>query len=72
MAKLIGTVKRSDLAGGLWTLEAEDGETYQLTGEAAGLCDGQRVEVSGKVARDQMGIGMVGAHFAVTHVRALD
>ncbi|MEZ4364690.1 MAG: hypothetical protein R2939_00175 [Kofleriaceae bacterium] len=71
MAKLTGTVRRSDLAGGLWTLETDEGEHYQLTGEVAGLRDGLRAEVSGKVQRDQLGIGMVGPHFEVQRVRDL-
>jgi hypothetical protein len=71
MAKLIGTVRRSDMAGGHWTLETSDGEVYQLTGKLDGLAAGQRVEVAGKVARDQLGIGMTGPHFAVTAIRQL-
>ncbi len=69
--KLTGTVKRSDLAGGHWILETSSGETYQLTGEIAGLRDGMQAEVSGKVQRDAMGIAMTGPHFAVKKLRAL-
>jgi hypothetical protein len=36
MAKLKGKVVRSDLEGGFWTLEAEDGSTYKLE-EAMGI-----------------------------------
>ena len=32
MGKFRGTVRRSDLEGGHWQLEAEDGETYVLEG----------------------------------------
>ena len=39
--------------------------------DLAALTDGLRAELSGKVERDQMGIGMVGAHFSVQRVRAL-
>lgn len=68
MSKITGTVKRNDLAGGHWTLEAEDGECYQLAGKVAGLRDGMRASVEGKVARDVMGIGMTGPTFTVDSV----
>ncbi len=71
MTKISGTVRRSDLAGGLWTLETSSGETYQLTGDTKALKDGMKAELHGKVEKDQMGIGMVGAHFAVTSVKTL-
>ena len=47
------------------------GETYQLTGDTKGLKDGMKAELHGKVEKDQMGIGMVGAHFAVKSHKAL-
>jgi len=71
MTKISGTVRRSDLEGGLWTLETSGGETYQLTGDTKGLKDGMKAELHGKVEKDQMGIGMVGAHFAVKSHKAL-
>ena len=71
MTKISGTVRRSDLEGGLWTLETSGGETYQLTGDTHGLKDGMKAELHGKVEKDQMGIGMVGAHFAVKSHKAL-
>ena len=71
MTKISGTVRRSDLEGGLWTLETSGGETYQLTGDTKGLKDGMKAELHGKVEKNQMGIGMVGAHFAVKSHKAL-
>lgn len=71
MTKISGTVRCSDLEGGLWTLETSGGETYQLTGDTKGLKDGMKAELHGKVEKDQMGIGMVGAHFAVKSHKAL-
>jgi len=35
MAKLCGTIRRSDLEGGVWQLEADDGTTYEIEGEDA-------------------------------------
>lgn len=67
MAKVTGTIEKSDLEGGLWILVADDGERYQLEG-AEDVKDGQRVTVEGKVERDLMGIGMSGAIFKVKSV----
>jgi hypothetical protein len=69
--KLKGTIRRSDLEGGLWVLETDGGEHYQLTGAIDGAKDGLRAEVEGKVDKQAMGIGMVGAHFAVQKLTAL-
>jgi hypothetical protein len=72
MSKIVGTVKRSDLEGGLWILETDDGERYQLGGRLAGLADGMKATIEGKVERDMMGIGMAGATFTVEKVTPLD
>ena len=68
MKKLTGTVKRNDLEGGHWVLETEDGERYQLSGQTAGLKDGMRARVEGKVDKGMMGIGMTGPSFTVEKV----
>jgi hypothetical protein len=61
MSKIVGTVKKSDLEGGHWILETEDGDTYQLHGKAcADLEDGMKATVEGKIDRGSMGIGMTG------------
>jgi len=40
MAKLKGTIQHSDLEGGMWVLEADDGERYQLVlGRREGIDD---------------------------------
>ncbi len=69
--KVKGTIKRSDLEGGHWLLEADDGQHYQLTGKTDDAKDGQRVEVEGKVDKNAMGIGMMGANFNVSKITAL-
>jgi hypothetical protein len=57
MAKFKGKVVRSDLEGGFWTLEAEDGETYKLEGgDPSLLKGGVKAEVEGNVEA-AMGIG---------------
>ena len=61
MTTFKGTGRKSDLEGGLWLLQADDGTRYQLRGNEPGLCvDGQRVVIEGSVAKDAMGIGMSG------------
>ena len=61
MAKYRGTIRRSDLEGGHWQLEGDDGETYVLEGAPADVAkDGTKVEIDGKVDGDVMGIAMTG------------
>jgi hypothetical protein len=69
--KVKGTIRRTEVEGGHWVLHAEGGEQYQLVGSLDGAKDGMRAEVEGKVDRDAMGIGMVGAHFTVSKLKAL-
>jgi hypothetical protein len=71
MTKISGTVRRNDLEGGMWTLQTDKGETYQLSGEVGALQDGMKAELSGKVEKNQMGFGMVGTMFTVSSVKAL-
>jgi len=71
MTKISGTVRRSDLEGGLWTLETAAGERYQLVGDVRDLKDGMKAELLGRVEKHQMGIGMSGAHFTVKSVTVL-
>jgi hypothetical protein len=71
MKKLTGTIRRNDLEGGHWVLEADDGQTYQLVGSTTDCKDGQRVEVEGKVDKGGMGIGMTGPHFSVQSLKAV-
>ena len=59
--KLKGTIRRSDLEGGQWVMQTEGGDQYQLTGEISTAKDGMRAEVEGKVDKQAMGFGMVGA-----------
>jgi hypothetical protein len=69
--KLTGTIRRTDLEGGHWVLHTDGGDQYQLTGSIDGVKDGMRAEVEGKVDKQAMGFGMVGAHFTVQKLKAL-
>lgn len=67
MAKLSGTIEKSDLEGGHWLLVTAKGDRYQLVG-AKGVKAGQAVVVEGTVDRGAMGIGMTGPLFTVKKI----
>jgi hypothetical protein len=61
MPKFRGTIRRSDLEGGHWQLEGDDGNTYVLEDAPAGVAqDGVKVEIDGAVDRQALGIAMTG------------
>ena len=61
MAKFRGTVRRNDLEGGHWQLEADDGTTYVLEGAPGSIAqDGAKVEIDGAVDDQAMGFAMTG------------
>jgi hypothetical protein len=67
MAKYRGTIRRSDLEGGHWQLEGDDGTTYVLEGAPAAVTqEGAKVELEGKVDGEAMGIMMTGPTLKVT------
>ncbi len=64
--KLKGRIAFQDIETGIWTLQGDDGRTYQLDGGDRKIKkDGQRVEVEGDVDRDALTAGMVGPVFRV-------
>jgi hypothetical protein len=68
--KVTGTIRRSDLEGGVWVLETKSGERYQLVGDVATFRDGLDADVTGDVDRNMMSIGMMGPSLKVTKVEA--
>lgn len=68
--KLTGTIKKNDLEGGSWTIVTDKGETYTLLGTTTGAKDGMKAEVEGKVEKNMMGIGTMGAQFSVSKLTA--
>lgn len=68
--KLKGRVVFRDLETGVWLLEADDGQTYQLEGGDRKLKkDGHRVEVEGDVDNNVFTISMAGPVFRVDSYR---
>ena len=72
MAKFRGTVRRSDLEGGLWQLHADDGKTYEIDGNDPLLAtEGARVEIEGNIDRGALSFGMTGPRLKVRAVPVL-
>lgn len=72
MAKYRGTIRRSDLEGGHWQLEADDGTTYVLEGAPAAVeKDGAKVEIDGAVDGGAMGFAMTGPTLKVKSAKRM-
>jgi len=72
MAKYVGTIRRTDLEGGAWTLVSDQGVVYQLDGGGKDLLvDGARAEVEGSLAKAKMGLAMLGDILEVKRFRVL-
>lgn len=72
MGKFRGTVRKSDLEGGHWQLQADDGTTYVLEDAPSAIAsDGVKVEVDGAVDRDAMGFAMTGPILRVKSARKI-
>lgn len=73
MGKYCGTIRSSDLEGGLYQLEADDGTTYELEGsdDPALKTAGKRVEVEGAVDKGVMSFTMTGPRLKVKSVKVL-
>ena len=55
-----GTVRYHNIEGGVWIIETEKGDTYQLHGGPEELyMEGKKVTVKGTVPRDIMSTGMM-------------
>jgi hypothetical protein len=70
--KLKGVMKRSDLEGGSWIFQADNGQSYQLENLPDGLCaDGKKLEVEGDLDEAAFGIAMTGPTLRVKKASAL-
>ena len=64
---------RSNVEGGCWVFRTTDGQSYELTGEAAKdlLREGLRAEIVVKPRRDVMSICMVGKIVEVIEIKEI-
>jgi|HubBroStandDraft_6_1064221.scaffolds.fasta_scaffold2225640_2 cob(I)alamin adenosyltransferase len=70
--KLRGSVSFRDIETGIWVLQGDDGQTYELAGgDRAIKKDGKRIEVEGDVDGDAATIGMTGPLLRVKRYRFL-
>jgi hypothetical protein len=71
MAKLRGTIRKSDLEGGVFQLHTSAGDVYELEGSNDPLLttEGAAVEVDGSVDRNAMSFTMTGPRFKVTSIK---
>ncbi len=69
--KVKGTIRRSEVEGGHWVLEADGGDRYQLSGSLDGAKDGMRAEIEGKVDKQAMSFGMMGPQLEVSKISKL-
>ncbi|MCE1245133.1 MAG: hypothetical protein LWY06_00645 [Firmicutes bacterium] len=61
MKSFKGTVKKSDLEGGVWILDTGKGDIFQLKGGPVDLYEnGKKVTIRGNIRKDILGIGMIG------------
>lgn len=68
-----GVMHRTNIEGGCWVFRTADGQSYELTGEAAKdlLREGLRAEIVVKPRRDVMSICMVGKIVEVIEIKEI-
>ena len=72
MSKWRGTIKKSLLEGGLYQLQTEAGEIYELEGSDPLLAsEGAEVEIEGQVDRGALSFTMTGPRLKVKTVKAV-
>ena len=70
--KLRGAISFRDVETGVWVLQGDDGNTYELAGGDRHIKkDGKRIEVEGDVDAAAVTLGMVGPLLRVKRYRFL-
>ena len=67
MATITGTVRKNDLEGGFWEIEADDGTVYRLAGEVSRA---GRFKVTGSIDKGGFGIHMSGPSLKIESIEA--
>ncbi len=61
MKKFKGTITKSELEGGVWLLNEDSGQTYQLDSSDESIYkEGQKVSIDGEVDEEIMTFAMMG------------
>jgi hypothetical protein len=71
MGKLRGTIRKSDLEGGVYQRVADDGTIYELEGNDPLLRkEGAKVEIDGSVDKNALSFSMTGPRVKVKSVKS--
>jgi hypothetical protein len=72
MAKLRGTIRKSDLEGGVYQFHADNGDIYELEGTDPLLRkEGAKVEIDGHVDKNAMSFTMTGPRLTVKSIKSV-
>jgi hypothetical protein len=72
MGKLRGTIRKSDLEGGVYQLVADDGTIYELEGSDPLLRkEGAKVEIDGNVDKNALSFSMTGPRLKAKSVKSI-
>jgi hypothetical protein len=72
MPKLRGTIRRSDLEGGVYQFHSDDGDVFEVEGNDPLLhAEGAKVEIDGQVDKNAMSFTMTGPRLKVKAVKRL-
>ena len=70
MSKLRGTIRKSDLEGGVYQFHSDDGDVYEVDGSDPLLqAEGAKVEIDGAVDKNAMSFTMTGPRLKVKTIR---
>ena len=64
-----GSLRRTDLGPGFWTLRCEDGRSYRLSGSIPDSLEGRYVVIEGHRQAAVLDIAMIGAIICVRRIR---
>jgi hypothetical protein len=72
MPKLRGTIRKSDLEGGVYQFHSDDGDVYELEDNGSDpllRAEGAKVEIDGHVDKNAMSFTMTGPRLKVKAVK---
>jgi hypothetical protein len=70
MSKLRGTIRKSDLEGGVYQFHTDDGDVFEVEGNDPLLqAEGAKVEIDGQVDKNAMSFTMTGPRLKVKAIK---